>query len=75
MSNIYLTNSDAEAIVDCVKEETNDRFKDKARKECLWERFTNSRNLFVKVCKTSFDSQRTHYGKDMQSKFGQTQKR
>ena len=46
MTNIYLTDSDKEAIVDFVKdhEKLYDKpnFKDKARKECLWERFDNS---------------------------------
>ena len=42
MTNIYLTDSDEEAIVDSVKDheehynKTNKHFKDKARKECLW---------------------------------------
>ena len=69
MTNIYLTVSDEEAIVDFVKDheelyyKTNKHFKDKARKECLWERFANSRKLSVKVCKTWFKSQRTCYGK------------
>ena len=49
-------------------DKTNKHFKDKARKECLWERFANSRKLFVKVCKTWFESQRTCCGKLMQSK-------
>ena len=55
MTNIYLTDSDEEAIVDLVKEhdelydKTNEHFKDKARKECLWEQFANSRKLSVKV--------------------------
>ena len=38
-------------------------FKDKAWKQCLWEQFAISHKLSVKVCKTWFDSQRTHYGK------------
>ena len=50
---------------------TNEHFKDKARKECLWESFTNSRKLSVKVCKTCFELQRTHYGKLTQLKSGQ----
>ena len=44
---------------------TNEHFK--ARKECLLKRFTNSRKLSVKVCKTWFESQRTHYSKLTQS--------
>ena len=40
---IYLTDSDKEAIVDFVRDnkelynKTNEHFKDKARKECLWD--------------------------------------
>ena len=58
MTNIYLTDLDEEAIVDFVKDyeelynKTNDHFKDKARKVCLWERFANSHSLSIKVCKT-----------------------
>ena len=58
MTNIYLTDPDAEAIVDFVKDheelydKNNEHFKDKARKECLWEQFANSRKLSVKVFKT-----------------------
>ena len=46
--NIYLTDSNEEAIVDFGKDQkelydkNTEHFKDKARKECLWERFTNS---------------------------------
>ena len=80
MTNIYLTDSDKEAIVDFVKDhkelydKTNEHFKDKGRKECLREQFANSHKLFVKVCKTWFESQRTHYGKLTQSKSGQALK-
>ena len=42
-------------------DKTNKHFKDKARQDCLSERFCSSRNLLVKVCKTLFDSQRTRY--------------
>ena len=57
MTNIYLTDSDKKAIVDFVMDheelyKTNKHFKDKARKECLWEKFANSRKLSVKVCKS-----------------------
>ena len=80
MTNIYLTDSDKEATVDFVKDhkelyyKTNEHLKDKARKECLWEQFTNNHKLSVKVCKTWFDSQKTCYGKLMQSKSGQAPK-
>ena len=55
ITNIYLTDSDEEAIVDFVKDhkelnnKTSEHFKDKERKECLWERFTNSHKLPIKV--------------------------
>ena len=35
-------------------DKTNKHFKDKARKNCLWEGFPSSHNLSVKVCKTWF---------------------
>ena len=56
--------SDEETIVNFVKDhealynKTNEHFKDKARKECLWERLANSRKLSVKVCNTWFKLQR-----------------
>ena len=80
MTNIYLTDSDEEAIVDFVKghkelyNKSNEHFKDKARKECIWERFANSHKLSVKVCNTWFESQRACYGKLTQSKPGQAPK-
>ena len=52
----------------------NEHFKDKARKECFWERFANSCNLSVKVCMTWFESQRTRYRKFTQSNSGQAPK-
>ena len=80
MTNIYLTDSDEDAIVDFVNDhkelynKTNEHFKDKARKQCLWERFANSCKLSVKVCKTWFELQMTHYSKLMQSKSEQAPK-
>ena len=59
--NIYLTDSDDQAIVDFFKDygelydKTNKPFKDKARKVCLWESFTRSQKLSVKACKTCFE--------------------
>ena len=58
MTKNCLTHSDEEAIIDFVKihvelyDKAHEKFKDKARKECLRERFVSSRNLSVKVCKT-----------------------
>ena len=69
MANIYLTNSEEEAIVDFAKDheelynKMHKHLKDKARKDCLLERFASSQNLSVKVCKTWFESQRTRHGK------------
>ena len=78
MINIYLTNSDEEAIVVKDHVELFDKMhmnlEYKARKDCLWERFASSHKLSVKVCKTWFKSQRTHYGKLTQSKSGQAPK-
>ena len=48
MTNIFLTNSDEEAIVKGHEElydKANELFKDKARKECHLERFINSHKL------------------------------
>ena len=48
MTNIYLTDSEEEAFVDLVKDhqehygKTNEHFKDNARKDCLWEKFSSS---------------------------------
>ena len=78
MTNIHLTDLDEEAIVDIVKaheelyDKTNEHFKDKVRKECLWVRFANSCKLFVIVCKTWFHSQRTRY---MSSSLARLQKK
>ena len=64
MTNVYLTDSDEEGIVDVVNDheelydKTSEHFKDKTRKEFLWEQFNKSRKLSVKVCKTWFDSQK-----------------
>ena len=80
MTHIFLTHSDKEAIVDFMKDheelyhKISEHFKDKTRKECLWERFANSRKLSVKVCKTWFELQRTCYCKLMQSNSGQAPK-
>ena len=77
MMDIYLTDSVEEAIVAFLKDheglygKSNNKFKDKARKDNVCERFSSNHNLSVKVCKTWFDSQRTHYRKLMQFKSGQ----
>ena len=81
MTNIYLTDLDEETIMDFVKfqeelyDKTNEHFMDKPSKECLLERFTKKCKLSVKVCKTLFELQRTHYGMLTQSSLDRPQKR
>ena len=80
MTNIYMMDSVKEALVNFVKnhkglyDNTNEHFKDKARKEYIGEQFTNSNKPSVKVCKTWFELQRTQCGKLTQSKSGQAPK-
>ena len=77
MKSIFLSDSDGEAIVEFVKQDkelydkTNDSFKDKQKKERLWEQLAATRNLPVKTVKKCFDTQRTRYGKLTQTKSGQ----
>ena len=77
MKSIFLSDSDKEAIVEFVKQhkelydKTNDSFKDKQKKERLWEQLAATRNLPVKTVKKWFDTQRTRYGKLTQTKSGQ----
>ena len=56
VTNIYLTDSDEEAIMDFVKD--REELYDKTMKDCLCERFSSSSNLLVNVCKTWFESKR-----------------
>ena len=37
-------------------DQTNKHFKDRARKECMWERLASSHKVSVKVCKTWLES-------------------
>ena len=73
MKSIFLNDSDEEAIVEFVKQyeelydKTNDSFKDKQKKERLWEQLAATRNLPVKTLKT----RRTKYGKFTHTKSGQ----
>ena len=59
MKSIFLSDSDKETIVECVKQheelydKTNDSFKDKQKKEQLWEQLAATRNLPVKTVKKS----------------------
>ena len=48
-----------------------EKFKDKQRKERLWETVAASRNLPVSTVKKWFDTQHTRYGKLTQTKSGQ----
>ena len=75
--SIFLSDSDEEAIVDFVKQheklfdKTHTKFKDRQRKERLWETVAASRNLPVSTAKKWFETQRTRYGKLTQTKSGQ----
>ena len=74
MKSIFLSDSDEEAIVEFIKQHeklTNNSFKDKQKKERLWEQLAATRNLPVKTVKKWFDTQHTRYGKLTQMKSGQ----
>ena len=76
MKSIFLSDSDEEAIVEfvCHKElydKTNNSFKDKQKKERLWEQLAGTRNLPFKTAKKWFETQRSRYGKLTQTKSGQ----
>ena len=81
MTSIFLSDSDEEAIVEFVKQhkelynKTHRKFKDKQRKERLWERLAASRNLSVNTVKKWFETQRTRFGKLTQMKSGQAARR
>ena len=74
-----LMDSDKEAIVNFKKDhkelnnKTNEHFQEKARKECLWERFVKQLQA---VCQgvQDLESQRKCYGKVKQSKSCQPSK-
>ena len=73
---IFLCDSDKEAIVRFIKQhkglyDKTHKFKDKQRKEELWERLAASRNLSVNTVKNWFETQCTRYGKSTQTKSGQ----
>ena len=77
MKSIFLSDSDEEAIMEFIKrqeelyDKTNDSFKDKPKKERLWEQLAATRNLSVKTVTKCFDTQCTRYGKLTQTKSGQ----
>ena len=72
MKSIFLSDSDEKAIVEFVKQHKElydkTKFKDKQRREGLWERLAASRNLSVNTVKKWFE---TRYGKLTQTKSGQ----
>ena len=76
IKSIFLIDSDEEAIVEFVKQheelydKTNDSFKDKQKKERLWEQLTATRNLPIKTVKKWYETQRTRYGQLTQTKSG-----
>ena len=77
LKSIFLSDSDEEAIVEFVKQheelydKTNDSFKDKQKKERLWEQLAATRNLPIKTVTKWFETQHTRYGKLTQTKSGQ----
>ena len=77
IKSIFLSDSDEEAIVEFIKQheelydKTNDSFKDKQKKEILWEQIAATRNLPIKTVKKWFETQCTRYGKLTQTKSGQ----
>ena len=57
MTNIFLTDSDEEVIFDFVKElcdKANELFKNKFRKNSLWESFDKRQKYSTQVCKIWF---------------------
>ena len=77
MKSIFLSDSDEEAIMEIVKQHkelydrTTDNFKDKQKKERLWEQLAATRNLPIKTVQEWFETQHTRYGKLTQTKSGQ----
>ena len=77
MKSIFLRESDVEAIMEFVKQheklydKTNNSFKDKHKKERLWEILEATRHLPVNTVKKWFKTQHTRYGKLTQTKSGQ----
>ena len=74
MKSIFLSDSDKEVIVEFIKQhrelydKTNDSFKDKQKKERLWEQLAGTRNFPIKTVKKWFEIQYTRYGKLTQTK-------
>ena len=65
MKSVFLSDSDEKAIEDFMKQheelfdKTHEKFKDKQRKERLWETVAASWNLPVSTVKKWFETQRT----------------
>ena len=76
MKYIFLSDSDEEAIVEFVKQheelydKTNDSFKNKQKKERLWQQIASTINVPMKTVKKWFETQHTRYGKLTQTKSG-----
>ena len=74
MKSIFLSDSEKEAIMEFVKQheelydKTSDSFKDKQKKERLWESLPGT----YKTVKKWFETQCTRYSKLTQTKSGQT---
>ena len=77
MKSIFLSDSDEDAIVEFVKQheelydKTNNSFKDKQKKERLWEQLAATTHLPIETVKKWFETHRTRYGKLTQTKSGQ----
>ena len=81
MKSIFLSDSDKEVIVEFIKQheelydKTNNSFKDKQKKERLWEQLAATRNLPIKFMNKWFETEGTRYGKLTQMKSGQAAKK
>ena len=77
MKSIFLSDSDEEAITEFVKQhrelydKINGSFRDKQKKERLWETLAATRSLPLNIVKKWFETQCTRYGKLTQTKSGQ----
>ena len=71
MKSIFLNESEKEDIVGFVKQnaelynKTRAKFKDKQRKEGLWERLAAFRNLSVNTVQKWFEIQHTRYASSL----------
>ena len=73
MKSIFLSDLDEEAIVEFVKhheelyDKTNNSFKDKQKKERLWELPAATRNLLIKTVKKWFETQRQAHSDEVRT--------